>query len=439
MSAQQSTIEGVVVEQRKYSIVVAQGDRDVVVNITPQTSVSLKIMRAKYDLQNRKIRIELPISAPDGVFENNEFTQYDLPDPLFIKATFPHSTAMQKAMKANVKRLVTFELGVPTDQVDPDDELSFTGQLKAGSEPDKMRLMIGSRAYEVVLGNRDARLLGFSILDLLPFRTDVFVQGEFEGEELFADEILFMPVGDALEREQVDLPRCLFLGDVISFNYQRPLREALDSLVNLHHPPENCRGSENWKSIPRWMGAYRKEGRGWDVITFNFGLWDVDLTKQQYQENLRNAIDELAKSNAKLIWVSSTPIDYGYNADGPQGQLIPEDQRAGLDRESTELSGRVTGRMRRQNEWAREVLKTRPEIAICDLWQVVKNGEATVYKDWWYSKRTDFEYPQSIPLARNLARYILQAAEIDESKIQPPSVHIMEVPEISDEPETSGR
>ena len=89
--------------------------------------------------------------------------------------------------------------------------------------------------------------------------------------------------------------------------------------------------------------------------------------------------------------------------------------------------------MRRQNEWAAEVLHEFPEIDVCDLWQVVVKGKATVYSDWWFDKRVEFEYPQSVPLARTLARHILQAVGKSPELIHSMEVHSAEVPEISDE------
>ena len=315
-------LDGVVKTQNKYSVVVATRNSDVTVKLNPKTKVELKIQRASYDLPNHRLVIELPISAVDGNFENNERIHYELPDPLFVHARFPHLTAKKKAMSANVKRLANFRLSSSqTTEANLDDELEIAGRLTPGSNPKQMQLIAGDGVFPVTLGNRDARLTGFSILDLKPYHTDVFVSGVREGDEYFADEILFVPVGDPVSREQPDLPRCLFLGDNTSFNYQRPLREALDSLVNLHHPPENCRGSANWPSIPRWLGAHREAGRQWDVITFNFGLWDIETTKDQYQSNLRNAIELLQESGAKLIWVTSTPIDYGFNTDNPEGNI----------------------------------------------------------------------------------------------------------------------
>lgn len=429
-------LEGVVKVQNKYSIVVSSLLGDIEVRLNPKTQVVMKIQRANFDLRQKKLIVDLPISAPDGDFLNNEKIEYPLSDELFIQASFPHKTAMKKAMAGPVKRLANYRLSsqiIADENSDVDESLQLKGRLLAGDKPKSIQLVADDQVFQVSLGNRDARWLGFSILDLVPYQTDVFISGVREGDEYFADEILFTPVGDPLKREKHDLPRCLFLGDTISFNYQRPLREALSGLVNLHHPPQNCRGSDNWKSIARWMGAYRDVDRDWDVITFNFGLWDADTTKENYQINLRNAIRVLRDSDAKLIWVTSTPIDYGFNSDGKEGEVIPVDQREQYTHESQQSSGLHVGRMRTQNEWAAEVLKDYPEIAICDLHQVVVNGKETVYKDWWYNKKPEFEYPQSVPLGRSLARHILEAIGESADKIQPMDVHSAQVEELDDE------
>ncbi len=428
--------DGIVRQQLKYSIVVKTRHGDISVQLTEKTSVSLRLTRPIIDFERRQLILELPISAVSGVADQNERVEFDLPSPLWLTARFDHETQRQTIMGSGIKRLARYDLhdGQTLTNSESSLDLEIHGELSHGNAPNQLQWIHDHHVDQVILGNRQARLLGFSILNLTPYETDVFVKGNLEDGQYFADEIEFAPVGDPLTREQQTLPRCLFLGDTISFNYQRPLREALSGVVNLHHPPVNCLGSSQWFDLHRWLGVYDLPDRRWDIITFNFGLWDDETEKAEYQATLRQVIEQLRQTNAKLIWVTSTPIDYGFNTDLPLGTLVPEADRETVSHEAANLIGKVPGRMRLQNDWAAEVLLDHPDIAVCDLWQVVANGRQSVYRDWWYNKDFTFEYPQSVPLARNLARYILNGLEQPLDRMNPMSAHTLEVEELSDDP-----
>lgn len=185
------------------------------------------------------------------------------------------------------------------------------------------------------------------------------------------------------------LPRLLFIGDSISGNYGKALRQTLKGKVNAHHPPTNCGPTgKGVGNIVNWLGAYEVKGRGWDVITFNFGHWDSGNTKHKYQANLEFVIDKLEKTGAKLIWVTTCPVPLGY---GP-----------GLTR-------RKAGRMKLQNDWAAEVMKRHARIMICDQWQFVKDNANGVYTKWWQGKNVHFGGPAADELGKLLARDVLAA------------------------------
>ena len=108
------------------------------------------------------------------------------------------------------------------------------------------------------------------------------------------------------------LPRVLLIGDSISMGYTLAVRELLAGKANVHRPPTNCgptiRGLEQ---IDAWLG----DGR-WDVIHFNFGLHDLKIMEDgkhqvaldQYEKNLRQLVERMQKTKAKLIWCSTTPV-----------------------------------------------------------------------------------------------------------------------------------
>jgi len=124
--------------------------------------------------------------------------------------------------------------------------------------------------------------------------------------------------------EVAGLPRVLLIGDSISMGYTPPVRELLKGKANVQHPPENCSSTVvGVKRLDAWLGEKK-----WNVIHFNFGLHDlkyvdekgamvaVEKGKQwvppeEYEKNLRQIVDRLKKTGAKLIWCATTPVPEG--------------------------------------------------------------------------------------------------------------------------------
>ncbi|MFB3902451.1 MAG: SGNH/GDSL hydrolase family protein [Acidobacteriota bacterium] len=124
------------------------------------------------------------------------------------------------------------------------------------------------------------------------------------------------------------LPRLLLIGDSISIGYTLPVRRLLEGKANVHRIPVNGAYSANGLAhIREWLGDAR-----WDVIHFNWGIWDTHLltedgtlltdkdeaegtrkgtirtTVDQYQKNLNELVDIMQSTGARLIWASSTPL-----------------------------------------------------------------------------------------------------------------------------------
>jgi acyl-CoA thioesterase-1 len=160
-----------------------------------------------------------------------------------------------------------------------------------------------------------------------------------------------------------NLPRALLIGDSISMGYTPIVRELLKGKANVHRPPENCGDSARGiAKMDAWLGSKK-----WDVIHFNFGLHDLkyldeagkyvtpDKGKQvalvpDYEKNLRQIVERLKKTGARLIWASTTPV--------PEGS-----------------SGRVKGDEIKYNAAAAKVMKE-SGIEIDDLHAVVTGGPA---------------------------------------------------------------
>jgi len=134
------------------------------------------------------------------------------------------------------------------------------------------------------------------------------VQEEFPAE--------FAPVSD-----DPALPRVLLIGDSISIGYTVPVRELLHGAANVHRVPEN--GGSTTRGLQQldwWLG----DGK-WDVIHFNFGLHDIKLDAAgqpltlpaEYERNLRELVARLRKTDARLVFATTTPVPANLNS-GPR-------------------------------------------------------------------------------------------------------------------------
>ena len=127
-----------------------------------------------------------------------------------------------------------------------------------------------------------------------------------------------------------ELPNVLIIGDSISIGYTVAVRKLLDGKADVFRPNTNCQfSSHGVANIKRWLG-----GTKWDVIHFNFGIWDTHfmhkgrltldrakyaknaltrrVTTTGYVANLSKILAVLKTTDAKLIWASTTPwVSYG--------------------------------------------------------------------------------------------------------------------------------
>jgi acyl-CoA thioesterase-1 len=119
----------------------------------------------------------------------------------------------------------------------------------------------------------------------------------------------------AAVKDDPALPRVLLIGDSISIGYTVPTRELLKGKANVHRIPENGGPTINGlKKLSAWLG----DGR-WDVIHFNWGLHDLKMDAAgkhqvppaEYEKNLRELVQRLKATKAKLIWASTTPVPEG--------------------------------------------------------------------------------------------------------------------------------
>jgi len=339
------------------------------------------------------------LSAKDGVHENDTVLTWPLPDPAFVSGMFRNRAELTQALSKSVPMLDRFVVGSQPVDVGP---LTIQGQLSESRQDGQFFLDDRGRVQPVKLGSRRGLLSGFTISDLKPYQTSVWVQGQMNGDTLVANRIRFEYQGDPRQGFDSKLPNLLSLGDIVSYDYQRSLIESLAGKVNVHHPPTWMGPSKNWDRLHHYVGQLDPATPFWDVITFNYGIRDHRETRENYQANLRKAIGLLQRTGAKLVWVNSTPIPTGFGA--ASGSGLPN----GTD---NLLTGHVPGRMEMQNRWAAQVIGEYPEIETCDLWQVVKDNQGQAYDDWWQGKQFNFQSPQSGPLGRAVAESALQALQ----------------------------
>ena len=108
------------------------------------------------------------------------------------------------------------------------------------------------------------------------------------------------------------IPKVLLIGDSISCQYTPYVIKQLHGKAIVKHHKGNAgptmRGVAH---IDTWLGTTE-----WDVIHFNWGLWDmygwrymeVDRSPKAYEERLETLVLRLKKTGAKLIWATTTPI-----------------------------------------------------------------------------------------------------------------------------------
>ena len=124
-----------------------------------------------------------------------------------------------------------------------------------------------------------------------------------------------------------DLPKALLIGDSISLGYTPHVVAALKGKVEVKHHRGNAQHTgTGLKMLDRWIGETE-----WDVIHFNWGLWDLCYRHPQsnvqgrrdkergtlttslelYEKNLDQLAARLKKTHAKLIWAHTSTVPKG--------------------------------------------------------------------------------------------------------------------------------
>ncbi|MCP4173889.1 MAG: hypothetical protein GY758_24300 [Fuerstiella sp.] len=133
-----------------------------------------------------------------------------------------------------------------------------------------------------------------------------------------------------------ELPKVLIIGDSISLGYTPHVVQMLQNEANVVHNRGNAQHSGTGiQQIDNWLGDTK-----WDVIHFNWGLWDLcyrhpdskvqgrrdkirgSLTTslEQYEHNLDALTSRLKTTGATLIWANTTVVP-----EGESGRKVDDD------------------------------------------------------------------------------------------------------------------
>jgi hypothetical protein len=124
--------------------------------------------------------------------------------------------------------------------------------------------------------------------------------------------------------EYDNLPHVLLIGDSISIGYTPYVAHILENEAVVLHNEGNAEDTWNGQlKLEQWLG-----NTDWDVIHFNWGLWDLayrnpesntqgkrdkdngtlTTTLEQYESNLVELVERLQQTEAKLIWAQTTMV-----------------------------------------------------------------------------------------------------------------------------------
>jgi lysophospholipase L1-like esterase len=127
--------------------------------------------------------------------------------------------------------------------------------------------------------------------------------------------------------EAAKLPRVLIIGDSISLGYTPHVVQMLKGKAIVKHNPGNAQHtSTGLKKLDAWIGKEK-----WDVIHFNWGLWDLcyrnptsknqgrrdkvggklTTSVEDFEKNLDKLTARLKQTDARLIWAHITFIPEG--------------------------------------------------------------------------------------------------------------------------------
>ena len=144
---------------------------------------------------------------------------------------------------------------------------------------------------------------------------------------LTATGLLMSTVLLAVRSANAELPHVLIIGDSISLGYTPQVVQLLEGDAVVKHHRGNAQHTRTGiQKIDQWIGD-----TSWDVIHFNWGLWDLcyrhpesktqghrdkvrgalTTSLEQYEKNLDLLVTRLEKTGAVLIWAHTMVVPEG--------------------------------------------------------------------------------------------------------------------------------
>jgi lysophospholipase L1-like esterase len=216
------------------------------------------------------------------------------------------------------------------------------------------------------------------------------VSGEFYTPE--RDKYTVEKPETAAEEES---PKVLLIGDSIMGGYFKQTKQLLEGEAQVFRHPGNAGETRNGlKQLDQWLGDTE-----WDVIHFNWGLHDlcyrhpeatvygnrdkirgtISVPLDEYGDNLEKLVQRLKKTDAKLIFATTT--------------RIPEEE-----------AGRFVGDDVKYNTVARDIMQ-KHGIAVNDLYELTSQFEPGMF-----SKPADvhFSHQGNSALSKQVADAVRQ-------------------------------
>jgi hypothetical protein len=195
-------LDGLVTDRKKYSFTVTRGGTQYKIKLAENASVGLKMNKPWFDMENKQVVVDaltydLDSSSVNLKVDSGKRFPVKFPsENLFLISRFGDESKIKQFKSAKKKRL-NFYLITPEDvgQNSPTKEKPYlSGALKFDKQV--AEVVTDEDSFPVLLGFRYATMNGFSIAQMEPNKTQVFLTGVWaDGEtEIVASRVLFQPV-----------------------------------------------------------------------------------------------------------------------------------------------------------------------------------------------------------------------------------------------------
>lgn len=147
-------------------------------------------------------------------------------------------------------------------------------------------------------------------------------------------------------KDSLEKPNILIIGDSIANDYSKYLRYLKSGSHDVYKYDSDQYTDVGLLNIDEYLKKHN-----WDLVLFNFGLHDLLPIKEDkkrndlisYKNNLNKIVSKLKKSNASLIWLTTTPVP-----------------------NNTENPYRVANSQKEYNEVSKNVMRDHG-IKVCDI------------------------------------------------------------------------